>query len=148
MKLFNNGLHGFAIALIIMSASPLWADTAPSPYETDCTMKTWAGYLAPYEQEITLKEVLPHSNGDILAYEFSPIVGDFAKAYMFLLDDGTCFREVISIGSYAITAIMHDGSGRLFHADHYKEDEHGTLDFFTGKPSYEAAKALALGVLN
>ncbi len=148
MKLFSSCPQIFAILLFASSADLGQAEPAPTPYETECVMKSWAAYLHPYEQTIQLKEVLPHPEGEVLAYVLSPVTGEYAKAYIFLLDDGTCFREVVSIGSYAMTAMMHDGPGQLFHADHYQESVHSTLDFFEGKPSYETAKALAIRVLN
>ena len=148
MKLFSRCTQVIAMSVLVLSTQQAAADTAPSPYQSDCALKSWAGFLQPYDQEIDLKEVLPHPNGQILAYELSPIIGRYAKAYVFLLADGTCFREVVSIGSYMMTAMMHDGPDQLFHGDHYEEDLHSTLKLFEGKPSYEAAKALALGVLN
>lgn len=61
--------------------------------------------------------------------------------------------RVVSIGSYALTAMGLDGEGstgddRLYHADLYEPNSHATLGFYEGKPNLDEMRALAMSVFS
>lgn len=61
--------------------------------------------------------------------------------------------RVVSIGSYALTAMGLDGEGstgddRLYHADLYETNSHTNLGFYEGKPNLDEMRALAMSVFS
>ena len=134
-----------ALAWALAVAAPA---RAADPYATLCAFKTWASFLAPGPQTPIPVEEIELGNGrSILVFRFAELKGPRGKLFVFLLDDGTCFRRVVSIGSYDATAAMKPEGPRLYHADLYEEGRHGTLGFFDGPPDYAAMRAKALDIL-
>ncbi|MFT7593520.1 MAG: hypothetical protein ACI8R4_000833 [Paracoccaceae bacterium] len=129
------------------SDSPPRVPAPKDPYETQCAMKDWGGFLAPRDQTLEHIETTDTRNGQIPAFRLDPLVGLFAKVFVFLPDNRTCYSEGFSIDSYDFTNASHEGPGRLYHGDIYRKDTHSTYGFFEEPPEYEAAKTIALDVL-
>ena len=146
---------GFRHRLAVASCLFLTA-TLPTGAQADCVEEHWAGYIAPGPQEADLIERITVSGGEVLAFRLSPFIGDFAKLYILLLDDGTCFTKAALVGSYAFTQDYHaerqqaEGKPvtRLYHADLYDGANHATLGFFEGDPpDYKEIKPMLLEAL-
>lgn len=139
----------FLLPLIVLafalSGAANAGDNALS-YETDCVMKTWGQFLAPYEQTPQLRETIDIGGGKtIAAYDMGPLQGRFAKQYVFFLDDGQCFRKAVSFGSYMLTGMIREP--RMYHVDLYTEDMQGLLDVSSKPTSFRTARKKALDVL-
>jgi len=115
-----------------------------------CADESWAAYLSPGPQTFERREIIAIApDRNIIAIEFGPLAGDFAKVFMFLEDNGTCYTRVVFVGSYAFTNDMalELGRERVYHIDLYEFESHSTLDMRNAPPSYEEARALALNAL-
>lgn len=113
-------------------------------YATDCAMATWSGFLSPGPQSPIFVESIDTSGGTIKVFRFAELAGEYGKLFVFLLDDGTCYQKVFSVGSYEFTARMKPDGPRLYHADLYQRGVHATMGFFDGPPDYREMREMAL----
>lgn len=119
----------------------------------DCVMDAWERILAPGFQDHVVRERFDTPMGHVVVLEFSPLKGEYAKRYLFLLDGPDCFLGAVVVGSYEATtqyaresgAVPPDG--RIWHVDLYTGDSHETLSMAPEPPPYEEAKRIALEAL-
>ncbi len=127
---------------------------SPAPASAEgCVMDAWERMLAPGFQQHELVERIATDRGPVVVLGFTPLKGEHAKLWIFLLDDGTCFTHAVVAGSYEATTLMARQTGRigpdarLYHFDLYTGDSHATLGFRETPPGYEEAKRIALEAL-
>ena len=132
------------VPIWLLLAAPAHAD---DPYSTECAIGSWPRFLSPGPQEPLHVENIDLENRVIRVFKFDELVGEYAKLFIFLEDDGYCFRRVFSVGSYTLTASLKTDGPRLYHADLYLANKHATIGFFEGPPSYEEVRKRALEIL-
>ena len=127
--------------ILLLSSEPVMSEQEVM----ECLPGAWGNFLDPGPQDYEFREEIPVGDRYIAAFEFPELKGEYAKVFIFLIGKNDCFQEAVSIGSYSWSGALHDGEGRLYHADFYDINSHSTLGFYEGAPpTYEEARQLAL----
>ena len=140
-------MKGLALAALLAGAAE--AQERPE----GCVIEQWPAFLAPGPQEHRLRESLETDAGTIHAIEFGPLAGEYAKLFLFFLEQGGCERKVFSVGSYGyMTDFARErgeiGAGeRVYHLDLYGPETHDTLEIRYDRPGYQEMRERALNLL-
>ena len=145
MRYFPLLIKTFACVAFLMLGLPANAQDQDANPSRRCPIDIWARYTLLGEQEFELIEQIQHPKGLILVFRLSPLIGKYAKTYVFLQEEGECFSRIFSVGSYSWYDTGEDP--RTFHADLYDTSSHSTIGFFKGPPDYETVRKLALKTL-
>ena len=140
---------GLAVPL---AATDLLAQEAAGPA---CLRDTsWGEVIAPYNQYMEFDVISQFDGKSIVAVEFYPLEGFYAKRFGFFLHNGACVEEAYIVGAFAsvnqftpVEDLPADAEIR-FNQDLYTMTSHASLDVSTEAPSYEEARDLALELLN
>ena len=137
------------IALALPAADLAVAQERPK----GCLIEIWPDFLGPGPQEHQVRETLTTDAGEIYAIEFGPLVGEYAKVYLFFLVYDDCERKVLLVGSFDYQTDLARASGsigpeeRRYHLDLFDPEGHRTLEFRTQAPGYEEMREMALNLL-
>jgi len=129
-----------SIARLLLAILPFIAPGLATACEE---LFSWKKFLDPGPQDYQVGEKIDLQKGlMVVGIKFGELKGDFAKKHLFMLYEGKCPLAAVSLGSYAATAILSDGTD--YHLDLYEVDTHSTLGFYNEPLSYEATRAIAL----
>ncbi|HUS55157.1 MAG TPA: hypothetical protein VMY41_14290 [Thermohalobaculum sp.] len=138
-----------AVLALVLPADPSVAQVRPK----GCLIEIWPDFLGPGPQEHKVRETLRTDAGEIFAIEFGPLVGEYAKVYMFFLVYDDCERKVLLVGSFNYQTELARERGeigpdqRRYHLDLFDPEEHHTIEFRTQVPRYEEMREMALNLL-
>jgi hypothetical protein len=139
------------LSLALIGCQEVSTPAAPNNQKICPLDQAWYTFLNPAPQKETLIERIPLNGKEIYAFKFDALKGPYAKLYVFLRDNGTCFEKAVSVGSYALTnSIMLDDDNaekRLFHIDIYDPQSHSTYAIGIPKPNYKEARKMAIKLL-
>ena len=113
---------------------------------SECIEDEWRDVLAFAPQIALEKERIDVANAEVIAYTFDALVGEYAKVYLFLRDNGKCVDGAFGVGSYR--AANANASVPVYHLDLYGSGSQSTLDLGKTKPDYDSARQIALRYLN
>lgn len=125
----------------------------PEPRPKGCVIESWPAYLAPGLQSFSVRERIPTAAGEILAIEFGPLTGEYAKLFLFFLVRDGCERKVFSVASwnYLTDFALQRGEiregDRVYHLDVFDAAEQTTLELRYDPPDYGEMREKALTLL-
>ena len=137
------------IALAAAAAGPAMAQERPE----GCLIEVWPDFFIPGPQQHQVREKLVTDAGEIYAIEFGPLAGEYAKLYLFFLDQDGCERKALIVGAFNyITEIARENgeigpAERRYHIEFFDPDKQTTLGFRTEVPRYEEMREMALNLL-
>ena len=147
-----NSLKCFLAAAAILAAVPA-APAAAQDRPQGCVLEAWPAFLDPWDQTHRIRERIPTASGDVIAIQFGPMSGEYAKLYLFMLVRGGCDRKVLSAGSFSYLTDFARQRGeigpgkRIYHLDLFDADKHSVLEQRYDPPGYEEVRARALELL-
>lgn len=142
-------LKPFLAAALVALAAPAVAQDRPD----GCVIEQWPAFLGPGEQDFQMREKLQTDAGEIWAIEFGPLIGEYAKVYLFFLVHDGCERKVFSVGSYQYLTDFARQRGeigedrRVYSLDLYEPEQHTTLEMRYDVPPYAEMRERALNLL-
>lgn len=142
-----------ALLLPVLAAVPGPARAADVQRPKGCVVEAWPAFLDPWHQTHRIRERIKTDAGEVLAIQFGPLKGEYAKLFMFMLVHDGCDRKIVVVSSFNfMTDIARQrgdvGPGqRIYELDLYTHDQHKTLELMHRPPSYAEAKAKALDLL-
>jgi len=149
IRILKAFLSTAATAAALVVAGPAVTQERPE----GCVIEQWPAFLGPGDQEFQMREKLVTDAGEIWAIQFGPLVGEYAKVYLFFLVHDGCERKVFSVGSYQYLTDFARQRGeisandRVYSLDLYEPEQHTTLEMRYDVPPYEELRERALNLL-
>lgn len=114
-----------------------------------CLTPVWGAVLDAAPQQEKLEERIDTPSGEVLAFSYDRLAGEYAKLFLFARSNSGCYDKAFVVGSYqanndSARAASGDDAVQVYHFELYTAEAQSSIALGIAKPDYENARNIAL----